>query len=55
MPVRPLTSRDPVQISGYRLPGRLGEGGQGVVYLAEYGSDEQEPGEQSPEAQERPG
>ncbi|ACZ86864.1 serine/threonine protein kinase [Streptosporangium roseum] len=31
----PLTSVDPRQISRYRLIGRLGAGGQGVVYLAE--------------------
>ncbi|PKK14831.1 serine/threonine-protein kinase [Thermomonospora sp. CIF 1] len=35
MPVLPLTSRDPERIGGHRLVGRLGEGGQGVVYLAE--------------------
>ncbi len=32
---RPLTSRDPERLGRYRLTGRLGEGGQGVVYLAE--------------------
>ncbi len=32
---RPLTSRDPESLGRYRLTGRLGEGGQGVVYLAE--------------------
>ncbi|GAA1797971.1 hypothetical protein GCM10009735_32780 [Actinomadura chokoriensis] len=32
---RPLTSRDPEAVGGHRLIGRLGEGGQGVVYLAE--------------------
>ncbi|MFI6887531.1 serine/threonine protein kinase [Streptosporangium canum] len=31
----PLTSVDPRQISRYRLIGRLGAGGQGVVYLGE--------------------
>ncbi|MEV5828491.1 serine/threonine-protein kinase [Spirillospora sp. NPDC052242] len=31
----PLTSRDPERIGAHRLIGRLGEGGQGVVYLAE--------------------
>ncbi|WP_051301259.1 serine/threonine-protein kinase [Actinomadura rifamycini] len=31
----PLTSRDPERIGAHRLLGRLGEGGQGVVYLAE--------------------
>ncbi|MFI0348905.1 serine/threonine-protein kinase [Actinomadura sp. 9N407] len=32
---RPLTSRDPERLGAHRLLGRLGEGGQGVVYLAE--------------------
>ncbi|MEU8802273.1 serine/threonine-protein kinase [Spirillospora sp. NPDC048819] len=32
---KPLTSRDPERLGEYRLAGRLGEGGQGVVYLAE--------------------
>ncbi|WP_232383081.1 serine/threonine-protein kinase [Actinomadura violacea] len=32
---KPLTSRDPERIGEHSLLGRLGEGGQGVVYLAE--------------------
>src|SRR5690242_12241860 len=32
--VLPLEPEDPVLIGGYRLRGRLGEGGMGVVYLA---------------------
>ncbi|MCK2218861.1 protein kinase [Actinomadura sp. ATCC 31491] len=32
--VRPLTPDDPRTLGGYQLAGRLGEGGQGVVYLA---------------------
>ncbi|GHJ41107.1 serine/threonine-protein kinase [Streptomyces sp. TS71-3] len=35
--VAPLHSGDPAAIAGYRLAGRLGQGGQGVVYLG-YGS-----------------
>jgi serine/threonine kinase PknH len=34
VPVQPLASGDPVQVAGYRLRGRLGAGGMGVVYLA---------------------
>ncbi|WP_236051961.1 serine/threonine protein kinase [Nonomuraea cypriaca] len=30
----PLTPDDPASLGGFRLAGRLGEGGQGVVYLA---------------------
>ncbi|MEV0231447.1 serine/threonine-protein kinase [Nonomuraea sp. NPDC050786] len=30
----PLAPDDPASLGGYRLSGRLGEGGQGVVYLA---------------------
>ncbi|MEU4515216.1 protein kinase [Nonomuraea wenchangensis] len=32
--VHPLAPDDPETLGGYRLAGRLGEGGQGVVYLA---------------------
>ncbi|MEU4577323.1 serine/threonine-protein kinase, partial [Nonomuraea sp. NPDC023979] len=32
--VTPLTPDDPPELGGHRLAGRLGEGGQGVVYLA---------------------
>ena len=35
MAVGPLEPDDPQEIGDYRLIGRLGEGGQGVVYLAE--------------------
>ncbi|GLY19197.1 hypothetical protein Kisp01_62110 [Kineosporia sp. NBRC 101677] len=31
--VAPLQSADPTQVAGYRLTGRIGAGGQGVVYL----------------------
>ncbi|HEY2508323.1 MAG TPA: serine/threonine-protein kinase [Streptosporangiaceae bacterium] len=34
MAIEPLTAGDPVQVAGYRLHGRLGAGGMGVVYLA---------------------
>ncbi|MFC5825533.1 protein kinase domain-containing protein [Nonomuraea insulae] len=33
--MRPLIASDPVRIDGHRVVGRLGEGGQGVVYLGE--------------------
>ncbi|HEX4817012.1 MAG TPA: protein kinase [Nonomuraea sp.] len=36
--VSPLTAGDPAELGPYRLAGRLGEGGQGVVYLA-HGAD----------------
>ncbi|MBT0773793.1 protein kinase [Kineosporia sp. J2-2] len=31
--VAPLLNTDPAQVAGYRLTGRIGAGGQGVVYL----------------------
>ncbi|GIH78879.1 protein kinase domain-containing protein [Planobispora longispora] len=40
MPVDPLRAADPVRIGGHRIVGRLGAGGQGVVYLAESPSGE---------------
>jgi ABC-type oligopeptide transport system substrate-binding subunit len=39
MGTAPLQANDPERLGAYRLIGRLGEGGQGVVYL---GEDEQE-------------
>jgi eukaryotic-like serine/threonine-protein kinase len=38
--VNPLTPDDPPALGGFRLAGRLGEGGQGVVYLAHSGDGE---------------
>jgi serine/threonine protein kinase len=35
MPAMPLDPGDPRQLDRFRLVGRLGEGGQGIVYLAE--------------------
>ncbi|GII00481.1 serine/threonine-protein kinase [Planobispora takensis] len=40
MPVDPLRAADPAWIGGHRITGRLGAGGQGVVYLAESPSGE---------------
>ncbi|GIH90464.1 protein kinase [Planobispora siamensis] len=40
MPVDPLRAADPERIGGHRITGRLGAGGQGVVYLAESPSGE---------------
>ncbi|MDL4821358.1 serine/threonine-protein kinase [Actinomadura opuntiae] len=40
MPALPLAPDDPREIGRYRLTGRLGEGGQGVVYLGEAPSGE---------------
>jgi predicted Ser/Thr protein kinase len=39
--LRPLRSTDPREVSGFALEGRLGEGGQGVVYLGVSPSGEQ--------------
>ncbi|MFD3487253.1 serine/threonine-protein kinase [Streptomyces sp. NPDC058665] len=33
-PVKPLQPQDPPEIDGYRLHGRIGEGGMGTVYLS---------------------
>ncbi|MEU4223340.1 serine/threonine-protein kinase [Nonomuraea sp. NPDC026600] len=35
MEPRPLLTGDPAQVGSYRVAGRLGQGGQGVVYLGE--------------------
>lgn len=35
MPVSPLESDDPLELGRFRIVGRLGEGGQGIVYLGE--------------------
>lgn len=34
-PAQPLQNGDPERLGGYRLVGRVGQGGQGVVYLGE--------------------
>lgn len=39
MPLTPLTADDPREIAGYRLLGRLGAGGMGVVFLGQSASD----------------
>jgi predicted Ser/Thr protein kinase len=38
--VSPLRGNDPERMGSYRLTGRLGEGGQGIVYLGESASGE---------------
>ncbi|TDB88229.1 serine/threonine protein kinase [Actinomadura sp. KC216] len=38
--MEPLRPGDPASLGGFRILGRLGEGGQGVVYLAETGGGE---------------
>ncbi|MFI6709138.1 protein kinase [Nonomuraea sp. NPDC050478] len=37
---RPLLTEDPARVGSYRVAGRLGEGGQGVVYLGESAAGE---------------
>jgi serine/threonine protein kinase len=39
--VQPMRAADPDRLDGYRLLGRVGEGGQGTVYLAENPAGEQ--------------
>ncbi|MBO2450510.1 serine/threonine protein kinase [Actinomadura barringtoniae] len=48
MAVQPLESDDPPEIGRYRVTGRLGEGGQGVVYLGEGRPAEGQPGDGRP-------
>ncbi|WP_131739682.1 serine/threonine-protein kinase [Actinomadura roseirufa] len=38
--MEPLRPGDPARLGGFRILGRLGEGGQGVVYLGESGDGE---------------
>ncbi|MFI7149051.1 serine/threonine-protein kinase [Nonomuraea sp. NPDC050022] len=40
MEPRPLLAGDPAQVGPYRVAGRLGQGGQGVVYLGESAAGE---------------